>query len=251
MLWYQQNLSLFFNTSKFVSVLKISKVYPYFSDHQIHPYPRIGEIHFMLESMKFTILRIRSEPQLCIPVCDIPHLKDRLGGLVAKASTSRVVGPGFESRLRQDFSGSSHTSDFKIGTPVATLPGAWRYRVIAGTGRPGVSIQCDWVRQKVWSAISVSVWQHVKLFEQICPWDNSHVAGMLRKQPTNSPDLKMGMAAESWRRWYLVLKHDPSLQKAVLLEQRLFMLIVCVCVCVCVCACVCVCVWERERWRQS
>ena len=38
------------------------------------------------------------------------------------------------------FSGSSHTSDLKIGTPVATLPGAWRYRVSAGTGRPGVSI---------------------------------------------------------------------------------------------------------------
>ena len=38
------------------------------------------------------------------------------------------------------FSGSSHTSDFKIGTPVATLPGAWRYRVSTGTGRPDVSI---------------------------------------------------------------------------------------------------------------
>ena len=35
---------------------------------------------------------------------------------------------------------SSHTSDLKIGTPVATLPGAWRYRVSTGTGRPGVSI---------------------------------------------------------------------------------------------------------------
>ena len=38
------------------------------------------------------------------------------------------------------FSGSSHTSDLKIGTPVATLPDAWRYRASAGTGRPGVSI---------------------------------------------------------------------------------------------------------------
>ena len=38
------------------------------------------------------------------------------------------------------FSGSCHTSDFKIGTPVATLPGAWHYRVSTGTGRPGVSI---------------------------------------------------------------------------------------------------------------
>ena len=41
---------------------------------------------------------------------------------------------------RRDFSGSSHASDLNIGTPVATLPGAWRYRVSAGTGRPGVSI---------------------------------------------------------------------------------------------------------------
>ena len=38
------------------------------------------------------------------------------------------------------FSGSSHISDLKIGTPVATLPGAWRYRVSDGTGWPGVSI---------------------------------------------------------------------------------------------------------------
>ena len=35
---------------------------------------------------------------------------------------------------------SSHTGDLKIGTPVATLPGSWRYRVSAGTGQPGVSI---------------------------------------------------------------------------------------------------------------
>ena len=32
------------------------------------------------------------------------------------------------------FSWSSHTSDFKIGTPVATLPDAWHYRVSTGTG---------------------------------------------------------------------------------------------------------------------
>ena len=65
---------------------------------------------------------------------------DRLGGLVVKASASRAEDQGFESRLRRDFSGSSHTSDLKIGTPVATLPGAWYCRVSAGTGRPGVSI---------------------------------------------------------------------------------------------------------------
>ena len=59
---------------------------------------------------------------------------------MVKASTSRAEDPGFESRLRWDFSGSSLTGDLKTCTPVATLPGAWRYRVSPGTGRPSVSI---------------------------------------------------------------------------------------------------------------
>ena len=59
---------------------------------------------------------------------------------MVKASASGVEHPGFKSRLQQDFSGSSHTSDFKIGTPVAILPGVWHYRVSAGTGQSGVSI---------------------------------------------------------------------------------------------------------------
>ena len=59
---------------------------------------------------------------------------------MVKASASGAENPGFESHLPRDFSGSSHTSDFNIGTPVATLPGAWHYRVSAGTDRPGVSI---------------------------------------------------------------------------------------------------------------
>ena len=67
-------------------------------------------------------------------------ISNRLVGLVVKASASGAGNPGFESRLRRDFSGSSHTSDLKIGIPVATLPGAWCYRVSAGTGWPGVSI---------------------------------------------------------------------------------------------------------------
>ena len=59
---------------------------------------------------------------------------------MVKASASRAEDPWFESRLRRNFSGSNHTNDLKIGTPVATLPGAWRSRVSAGTGWPGVSI---------------------------------------------------------------------------------------------------------------
>ena len=72
---------------------------------------------------------------------------DRLVGLVVKASASGAEDPVFESRLRRGFfflggggGRMSHTSDLKTGTPVATLPGSWCYRVSAGTGRPGVSI---------------------------------------------------------------------------------------------------------------
>ena len=65
---------------------------------------------------------------------------DRLVGLADKAPTLRAEGPGFESHFGRDISGSSHTSDLEIGTPMATLPGAWRDRVSDGTGRPGVSI---------------------------------------------------------------------------------------------------------------
>ena len=46
---------------------------------------------------------------------------DRLVGLVVKASASRAQDPGFESRLRRDFAGSSHTSDLKIDTPSGYL----------------------------------------------------------------------------------------------------------------------------------
>ena len=48
--------------------------------------------------------------------------------------------PGSNPACDGIFPGSSHTSDSKIGTLVVTLPGAWRYRVSAGTGWPGVSI---------------------------------------------------------------------------------------------------------------
>ena len=63
-----------------------------------------------------------------------------LAGLVVKASALGVKDLGFESRLWQEISGSSHTSNLKIGTPVATLPGVWHYGVSAGTGQPRVSI---------------------------------------------------------------------------------------------------------------
>ena len=57
---------------------------------------------------------------------------------MVKASASRLEDPGFD--FRGDFSGSSHTTDLKINSPVATLPGTSSYRVSAGTGSPDVSI---------------------------------------------------------------------------------------------------------------
>ena len=66
---------------------------------------------------------------------------DRLVGLVVKVSASTSEDLEFDSCLGHgDFSGSNHSSDLKIGTPVATLPGAWCSRVSAWTGWPGVSI---------------------------------------------------------------------------------------------------------------
>ena len=41
------------------------------------------------------------------------HQRDRLVGLVVKACASRAEDPVFESRLRRDFSRSSHTTDLK------------------------------------------------------------------------------------------------------------------------------------------
>ena len=75
---------------------------------------------------------------------------------MVKASASRAEDPGFDSRLhRREFSRSSHTIDLKIGTPVATLLGVVGSRL--GLVGP-VSAYFDWVRQKVWSATSGSVW---------------------------------------------------------------------------------------------
>ena len=63
----------------------------------------------------------------------------RFVGLVVRRPRERKV-PSSNPACAGIFSGSSHTSVLNIGTPVATLPGAWRYRVSTGTGRPGVSI---------------------------------------------------------------------------------------------------------------
>ena len=63
----------------------------------------------------------------------------------SKADDSRAVDKGFDSRLRRDFSGSSHTSDLK--TDIQWLP--WQAPGVTGSalGLVGrTSVYCDWVR---------------------------------------------------------------------------------------------------------
>ena len=62
-------------------------------------------------------------------------------GLVVKVAILRAEDLGSIPAISLgDFSGLSHTSNLKIGTPVAALPGVQRYRVGAGTCWPGVSM---------------------------------------------------------------------------------------------------------------
>ena len=68
------------------------------------------------------------------------EITDRLVGLAVTTSASRAEDTGSNPACDWIFQGSSHTSDLKTGTPVATQPGTWRYRVSAGTDWPGVSI---------------------------------------------------------------------------------------------------------------
>ena len=74
------------------------------------------------------------------PDCHRACPSDCLVGLVVRHPPRERKILGLNPACARIFSKLSHTSDSKIGTPVATLSGAWRYRVSAGTGWSGVSI---------------------------------------------------------------------------------------------------------------
>ena len=87
--------------------------------------------------------------------------------LVVKTSGSRAVDPGFDSDfVCGEFFRLSHTSDLKkwhsSGYPARLLAGS-----VLGLISLVVSVYYDWVTYKIWSAICISVWQHVKLSEKI------------------------------------------------------------------------------------
>ena len=70
---------------------------------------------------------------------------DRLVGQVVKVPARKAEGPEFESRLRRDFSGSSHTSDLKLA--LQWLPCQTPRVIGSALGLFGpVSVYCDWER---------------------------------------------------------------------------------------------------------
>ena len=88
-----------------------------------------------------------SNDKVLVTKIDAP-MEDRLIGLVVEASPLRTEDPGLNPACAGIFPGSSHTSDLKIGTPVATLPGACIIGSVLGLVGP-VSVYCHWVRWKV------------------------------------------------------------------------------------------------------
>ena len=66
---------------------------------------------------------------------------------------------------------------------MATLPGAWHYRISAGTGRPGVSIL--WVGEMESLICNLCLSVAARKIKQICPRDTLACCWDI-KQPTNN-----------------------------------------------------------------
>ena len=93
------------------------------------------------ENVSKTLAKLSLRERLCVSNLYAAAKYLASDHLVVKESASRAEDPEFESRLRRDFFWVESYQWLNIGTPVATVPGAWYYRVSAGTGWPGVSIQ--------------------------------------------------------------------------------------------------------------
>ena len=120
------------------SVGKTSFLFRYADDSFTSAFVSTVGIDFKVK----TVFRQDKRVKLQIWVCllDAFLLANRLIGLVVRRPPRKREIPGSNPACDRIFSGSSNTSDLRIGTPVATLPGAWQYRVRTGTGQPGVSI---------------------------------------------------------------------------------------------------------------
>ena len=112
------------------------------------------------------MLAVGGETSLCWLFT--PCVGDRLVGLVVRRPPRERKIPGSNPACAGFFRGRV--------VPV-TLKSALQWLPCQASGVIGsalalvgpVSVYCDWVRWKVGSATSVSVWQHVNLSEQIRP----------------------------------------------------------------------------------
>ena len=131
--------------------------------------------------------------------------------------------PGSNPSCDRIFPGSSHTCDLKKLT-LQWLPCQAPGVIGSVLGLVGLaSVYCDWVRWKVWSATSISVWQHVQLSEQIRPWDTFACCWDV-KQPTNKQTRGGRFTTRPLRR-----SHGPAsvvlcVRTAVVLSPRVWFL---------------------------
>ena len=85
------------------------------------------------------------------------HRPSQLSSVLAVTDMFMRPCPALVCFLGPGVTPSRHTSGLKIGTPVATLAGAWRYRISAGTGWPSAELVMSGAWQgSLWS-IKLSV----------------------------------------------------------------------------------------------
>ena len=141
--WYDHVISLSKNLSRKVHLLCRVKRFLNFHARKVflhaHIISVIMIIHYLTLPVKMHWNPCCAYTNVQLHKCGYVCLYRLVGLVVGRPPRERRI-PGSNPACGGIFSGSSHTSDLKIGTPVATLPGAWRYRVSTGTGRPGVSI---------------------------------------------------------------------------------------------------------------
>ena len=157
-------------------------------------------LRFRLQIYRLVGLVLRSpiRERCSRPVCG-PRIPDRLLGLVVKVSAPRAEDLGFESRLRRDFSGSSQKMALQwlpCRAPGVIGLALW----LVGL----VSVYCDWVRWKVWSTASISVWQHIQLSEQIRPWDTLACCCDVKQATNPTPLSPWGFFSVESYQWHKI-----------------------------------------------
>ena len=122
----------------------------------------------------------------------IPSIRGPQEGLTRDAASSRTASPTHyrpsysspDQGIKLHFPWLCHTSDLKkkgLQWLPCQAPGStWSVWGLIGP----VSVYCDWMRWQVWFALSISVWQHVQLSEQIYVVDTLAYCWDV-KQPNN------------------------------------------------------------------